>query len=449
MEDLHRAAEKLLMNNVRRGAHSGSFLNSQLREYVYVCPSPSVYPHQWLWDSCFHAIVMARFDGALAMAELETIVSLGRPDGFIPHLTSWEEPLTIPGLGRVFQWLKGKLQHANLTQPPVLAIALEEVYKHTDDKGFLARLLPATKLHYRYLAKHRDPDKDGLVSIIAPIESGMDHSPAYDEILGLKKASALGFHAANVRLTLKYALSGWDAGRILESDLFSVEDLAFNCIYAQGLRALARLCNYVGDEEATEFSALADWVEGAIITRCYDSQERVFYSVYSKNELKARVKTVASLMPLVLETLPSQMVDWVINTSLLNENSFWTPYPVPSVSACEDEFCPSSSCLHDPGSLLERFQHLFSRYQMVWRGPTWVNTNWFIARGLRQHGRDDIADELTTRTAEMVRRSGFWEFYNPFTGEGLGAPNFGWSTLVVDMIDCSTGRTEAAIAGVS
>jgi hypothetical protein len=32
-----------------------------------------------------------------------------------------------------------------------------------------------------------------------------------------------------------------------------------------------------------------------------------------------------------------------------------------------------------------------------------------------------------------VLRHGFREYYNPVTGRGLGARNFGWSTLLVDL----------------
>ena len=28
----------------------------------WTCPSASLYPHQWLWDSCFVAIGLARVD---------------------------------------------------------------------------------------------------------------------------------------------------------------------------------------------------------------------------------------------------------------------------------------------------------------------------------------------------------------------------------------------------
>lgn len=435
MEELKRAAEQLLVNNVRRGYRREDSNYPSLREYVYVCPSPSIYPHQWLWDSCFHAIVMARFNPELAKAELETIVSLVRSDGFIPHLTNWSNPIAFAGLGRALQWLGDKLHHTNLTQPPVLAIAVEEIYRHTEDRAFLKRVLPATKSHYQYLATHRDPDRDGLVSIIAPIESGMDHSPAYDAILGLNKVSAIGFHIANINLAVRYALAGWNTARILDSDLFSVEDLAFNCIYAAGLRSVARLCEQVGDDEAAHFSTMADATESAIITRCRDHQENIFYSLYSKNEQKARVKTVASLMPLILETIPSEIVAALVSEYLQHEDFFWTRYPVPSVSVNEEQFCPASNCLHHPEGFWGGLQHLINKYQMVWRGPTWVNTNWFLARGLRLHGFDDIAEDLTARTSQMVLKSGFWEFYNPITGQGMGAPNFGWSTLVVDMMD--------------
>jgi glycogen debranching enzyme len=263
----------------------------------------------------------------------------------------------------------------------------------------------------------------------------MDHSPAYDAVLGLRKVSAIAYHIANVRLAARYALAGWNTSRILASDLFSVEDLAFNCIYAAGLRALARLCKQVGDDETEYFAKLADVTEQAIITRCRDENEGIFYSLYSKDEKRARVKTVASLMPLMLETLPAEVAKELVRNHLQHKDFFWTQYPVPSVSASEEQFCPSSNCLHREDGLMGSLRHMINKYQMVWRGPTWINTNWFLVRGLRLHGFEDIADEITASTSQMVEKSGFWEFYNPVTGEGMGAPNFGWSTLVVDMMD--------------
>jgi len=39
----------------------------------YTLPSPSTYPYQWLWDSCFHAIVLARLEPEAAKAEMRSL----------------------------------------------------------------------------------------------------------------------------------------------------------------------------------------------------------------------------------------------------------------------------------------------------------------------------------------------------------------------------------------
>lgn len=445
MQDIYKAAERTLFKNLRTGKASNGNGRKHSWEYVYICPSTSVYPHQWLWDSCFHAIVMARFDQRVAKAELTTLLSTIRPDGFIPHLVTWKGATSLPFLGRVSGFLRERMHHANLTQPPVVGIALEEVYEQTNDLAFLEATLPLAKLHYRYLASHRDPDGDGLVSIIFPIESGMDHSPIYDAVLGLEKASAVGYHFANIKLALRYVLAGWDLKRIFSTDAFAVEDLAFNCIYALGLRSIARLCNVVSDSDAGYFRHLADQVERAIVLRCYNHDDDIFYSLCSRDEIQAPIKTVASLMPLILEGLPSSMAHRLVHNYLLKPEFFWPAHPIPSVSISENEFSIKSDALKEPNGVLQKLRHFLSRYQMVWRGPTWVNTNWFIARGLRRHGYGEIADELTACTARMVVKSGFWEFYNPLTGEGMGAEDFGWSTLVVDMLDSCSPAVRTSI----
>jgi hypothetical protein len=39
----------------------------------------------------------------------------------------------------------------------------------------------------------------------------------------------------------------------------------------------------------------------------------------------------------------------------------------------------------------------------------------------------------------MMASSGVREFYDPLTGEGQGARDFGWSTLVLDLIAAERG----------
>ena len=47
-------------------------------------------------------------------------------------------------------------------------------------------------------------------------------------------------------------------------------------------------------------------------------------------------------------------------------------------------------------------------------------------------GADAEAVHLVDRTAALVRQSGFREYYNPMTGQGLGARQFSVSTIVAE-----------------
>ena len=68
----------------------------------------------------------------------------------------------------------------------------------------------------------------------------------------------------------------------------------------------------------------------------------------------------------------------------------------------------------------------------IWRGPTWINTNWFLSHALRGHGYPELADTIVEKSIECIEKSGFREYYHPYTAEGLGARDFGWSTLILD-----------------
>ncbi len=59
-------------------------------DYDFVCPSTGTYPLQWLWDSCFHAVVLSRFDRVRARSEIRSLLANAQPDGFIAHVTFWQ-----------------------------------------------------------------------------------------------------------------------------------------------------------------------------------------------------------------------------------------------------------------------------------------------------------------------------------------------------------------------
>ena len=70
-----------------------------------------------------------------------------------------------------------------------------------------------------------------------------------------------------------------------------------------------------------------------------------------------------------------------------------------------------------------------------WRGPVWINVNWFLVRGLRRCGLADEAEELRLLTLRLLETSGFAEYYDPRTGEALGSGDFSWSAaLALDLL---------------
>jgi glycogen debranching enzyme len=397
-------ARRVLISNRQQGTSAWGG-----RPFNFVCPSPQSYPFQWLWDSCFHAIALLSIDPELAKQELRCLLQGAQPDGFIPHMLLWREDLHAAALHDYSIVLADPFYTATV-QPPVLARAVWRVYQATKDRQFLLDVLPATLRFFRWLKAYRDPDDDHLIAIIQPDESGLDASPKYDVLMNLQPTPAEGFglrlRASMDRLFSAYHPHREDPGRLLALDVFNWEDVMVNSIYADGLQLLGGLCREAGypPAEAAEFERRSRRVLGALEDKCWDERSGVFWDLHGYEENRAQTLTFTSLFPLILDSLDRHMVWRLVEEHLLNEREFWLPYPVPSVAAA------------------------------IWRGPTWVNSNYYLYWGLRSHGYRDVATELAKRTVHMVGLGGTREFFNPYTAEGLGAIDFGWTALVLDLI---------------
>ena len=404
-------AKQVLQDN----RHSGRS-RWENRSFDFVCPSGETYPFQWLWDSCFHAIALTHVDVRLAQQELLCLLQAAQPDGFIPHMILWErekylEQIATYNIAMLNDYLTA------ISQPPVLAQAVERVFAVGQDKAFLAAVLPRVKAFYRWWMRDRDPDHDDLIAIIQPDESGLDALPSYDTLLKMPTTDIAGLRQAMRRIFSAYAPLRGDPAALIATDVFVVEDLLTNCVYAQGLSALARLCRINSEfSDATEFDQRADRVEQALVRKCYDAQRGIFFDLLGAEEKPSGVVTVTSLLPLILDGLDPAICKRLVDEHLHNPDEFWTPYPLPSVAANEPSFDPEA------------------KTELLWRGSTWVNMNWFLVGGLRRHGYAELAEELAQRTCSMVSSGGFREYYSPFSGIGYGARGFGWTTLVLDFL---------------
>ena len=232
----------------------------------------------------------------------------------------------------------------------------------------------------------RDPDGDGLAGWANGWESGLDDSPRWDHITRAGNA----YYPAPLEAT------------------------ELNALLVNEWRSVARLASVLGREtdRQSALTQAAD-IKSAMRAKLWNEADGFFYCL-DHEEKPIRIKTIGGLLGLLaLEPGDREITPLVAH--LTDEREFWTNYPVPSVAVCEKTF---------------------TRGQM-WRGPTWINTNWLLIRSLERLGLMQVDWALKKRTLAMVVAEGcpkLWEWYDPFSGNALGNMEYGWSTLVVDLI---------------
>jgi Mannosylglycerate hydrolase MGH1-like glycoside hydrolase domain len=380
--------------------------------YAFTCPSTPRYRHQWYWDSCFHAIAWRHFDPARARDELRTLLRAGRLDGFVPHTIFWDRPALwrrAPFYGT--HTVLGDLATATI-QSPIVALAWEAVAdaSRDDDPGFASEALDELRLHYDWLDRERDPDGDGLLTIILPDESGLDDSPKYDGVFGWMRHDLPGYFW----LIERHRRLGYRAADIVRRCDEHVEDVLVNVFYALSLRSLSRL---LGEDDATGvYAARARRTEQALLDRCLDDRTGLFLDLAGREERHVGVSTWSAIAPLALGALPVDVRLRLVEEHLLHPRRYRAPFGIPSVAIEEPAFNPR----------WDRFR--------TWRGPSWMNTSWLLAPALRELGHEDEADRIVTSLAVAVEGSGWREYYNPMTGRGLAASGFGFATLLVDLL---------------
>jgi hypothetical protein len=410
------------------------------RRGVYTCPSVKLYPHQWLWDSCFTAIGIARFDPARAAEELHALFRGQWDNGMLPHMIFAEGSKDL-GSRRI--WQSSRHPHAPravattcITQPPVVALAVARVADALgpdERRAFVDEMVPKLVAYHAWLLRDRRLDDSPLITLIHPWECGLDSTPPWMQAMRawrmpwyLRAAERL--HLARLLRSLRYdtrylpaterasdddglrmlALAvharryDFDLRRMPRTGSVLIEDVGFNAFFAAANRALRSLGADLGKLEA-DIDAHA-----AAIEELWHAPSGQYCSRDAVTRRPLLHPTIATFLPLLTGTEhAAELVEL-----LRDPDRYWPAHPVPSV----------------PVDALE-FQEL--RY---WKGPTWVNTNWAIVEGLRHQGYPDLADELRRRTLALVDEHGFAEYFSPLTGDGHGAPEFSWTAaLTVDL----------------
>jgi hypothetical protein len=250
-------------------------------------------------------------------------------------------------------------EDSDMTQPPVLAWAAWELHTLNPDRDFLAEVYPGLREYLAWDLTNMDRLQTGLLQWQFPgPDSGMDNSPRFDK-----------------------------------GPNFDAVDL--NCFAVNECQFLRSMAQEIGlEDEAELWVKLRTELADKINDRLWNEEEG-FYLDRRKNGSWVRVKTVDGFLPLTAGVATEDRARIIVEDHLTREEEFWPVLPVPSVALNEKTFELD-----------------------MWRGPTWINYNWMIIRGLRRYGFDDVADDIEERTIGEISRwrsekGSIYEFYDP------------------------------------
>ncbi len=391
---------------------------------TYSVPTGSLYPFQWNWDSAFTAMGLSTFTEDRAWTELDTLFTAQWQTGLVPHIV-FHKIVDSYFPGPAVWATRNVPASSGISQPPVTATATRYILEHTKDRKRAEERAAALYGHmiawHDWWARERDPDAIGLVGCLHPWEGGTDNAPVWDTTLAAVPPSKTDYRRRDTGLVDEsmrptkfeydrylylvelYRSLNWDDREIWKHTPFKVGDAGLNAILAGDERDLIALAKRFGTP--TELSRLIDRAarRKAAFERLWDGDANMFLSIDLLTHKTIPARTHAGFLafwggvasPGHAAAMDAEMTRWLDMCE----------YGLPTVAP------------DDP---------LFDR-KRYWRGPSWPCTNWLIGMGLENYGYSDIAERLRQSTLRLIEKSGFCEYYDPLSGEGLGGNCFTWT----------------------
>jgi hypothetical protein len=404
-------AKKTLLGNRRKG---------------YTLPTNNkLYPAQWNWDSGFIALGYSYFNLNFALKEINTLLDGQWKDGMVPHIlfhntkTNYYPNYTAWNCGN-------KIHSSGITQPPILATILKEILnKNKINKTQLLnikKIIKKIKKFHEWFIQFRDPKKTGLVSILHPWESGYDNSPIWDEPMNKvqieknikykradNKVVNPDFRPLNIDydryVTIKNNLRKiqYNPKKVYKSSFFNVVDVGFNSIFLKANKDLVSLLDTFGFNK-TKIDNYIKLTEKNFL-KLYDKKRKTFFSKDLKNNKKIYIPSITNYFVLFADLNNNKINKKLIEN--LKKHNLKEKYFFSSIKPNHKSF----------------------EEKRYWRGPVWINCNWFIYKGLKN--KDKLfSDKIKNKTIQILEKKGFFEYFSCKNGQPMGAKNFSWSAAL-------------------
>ncbi len=357
-------------------------------ERGYCWPNKEVYPHMWLWDSCFHSIAWSSFRDGRAITELGKTLERQFANGFLPHMVYAGKTISRGTRGDV----------SSFTQPPVCALAIASARRN--QMAVPDRLVHKVVHNLSYFIRHRL--RDGLAFVVHPWETGCDDSPRWDSWLGSSAWSALRWFQYDQQ-AVAAAKFGKDGDATWSDELVSSPSL-FNAILSHALLLAGEL---TGDSGLTRMSYELGEVMDELL---WDDRQGMYVDL---PVVGGGESCRAPVLDGALSALASVRRDHALLCleQLRDPARFAAPFGL--------RYLPAAHQLYRPNS--------------YWRGPAWPQLEFLAIQACLRWGLEDLASQVSARSRRGILESGWAEYRNPETGAGLGARPQTWAALAAAM----------------
>ena len=417
-ESLLSTARQTLINNDRGG---------------YTVPTAGLYPFQWNWDAGVTALGWMTFDEQRAWNEFHSLLlgqwKSGPQEGLIPHIV-FHRPSDsyFPGPDQWGCEADGQVRQVPTTsicQPPLHATMVRAMLDMGANPAIteknLRPIVEGLVKHHRWWYRCRDPLDTGLVFSSHPWESGMDNSPAWDEPLKAVPRTSrsytrkdIGHVDSSMRPTQEfydrvvYLMDfnrevGFDPKRIANESPYRVNDIGIISILNRASHSLAGLCDQLGMQEDATFLRARCAMTARAIGQLWSEKLGQYVSRNAITGELLQAPTHAGFL-----TWYGRLTEPARDAQQQATLSAWlteTTYALPSTRSTYPGFEPA-------------------RY---WRGPIWQHLTSLIAEGLDRCGHKALGRKLQDGIDALFVKSGFYEYYHPLTGAGLGGGSFSWT----------------------
>ncbi|MGH7238336.1 MAG: MGH1-like glycoside hydrolase domain-containing protein, partial [Candidatus Saccharimonadales bacterium] len=329
----------------------------------YTAPSVEIYPHQWLWDSCFIAIGRRHLDVERAKMELTSLCRGQWSNGMMPNIIFRDDDGYRHERNSWRSWISPNspddVATSGITQPPMLAEAVVRVSEKMpliERRSWFKLMWPTLIAYHQWIYNERDPHQEGLALLIHPWEVGMDNTPPWiselhqhllpgwirfiqkthlDYLIDLLRRDArsipiderfntievLALYDVQRRLRRKR----YDIDKILDHSLFDIEDLTFNCILVRANENLRKISKTLREQIPSDLDkAMKKTAEE--LEKLWDPYSNQYYSRDFITHNLIKEPSIAALMPLYAGTISKERAEILVRM-LENENEFGPAYP--------------------------------------------------------------------------------------------------------------------------